>query len=410
MTIAEDRLMKNACIVLVAFSLLFSGEALAKDAKKKAGNDAFLGSELIVGRYVKQPKKAKRFELGFNFQFMPVATGLSYAKRLVVDAMSDAVCGSAQDPAQCEQDLDAAVTVMQSMDDEQWEQMKELLLGTGGQSAEELCLQQGGTAQDCQDAQNYQDSMNSIEQSTGGMGMVEDLLDWTRGVPDSNAYLFEPNLEVNLKVISLNLRVPFGVVSDFDDKRWYFGNMGLDAKFGWAWGKPKASFGLGAGVSLYIPTATEHANRMVAADLWAGPKFSYGYLSLSPFVSIGFYNKFISLQAHGEFVNQFEVKDTMGEDYVPYFKYGTGLVLLPALAVSIIAELNGLVPLNDAAERFDALFLLGGLQLQLWKLKASIAVQIPLLSQGENSFAKMADGDFDAIAKLSLICRAAIIF
>jgi len=367
--------------------------------------DPFEGSELLVGRNVKQPKGAKKFAIGLNFQFAPVNMILGKLGDAAVDLVAEQVCAGQGD--ECRQGLDTAVSVMNTMTDEQWDDVKKVLSGeTSGETLEGL-KNKGVIDQGQYDAAaTYNDKLEQLPADDVGKA-----LDLTRAAltTKGTTYLFEPNLEINLKVLSLNLKLPLGMVSSDEDKRWYFGNIALDAKIGHAWGKDMAAFGLAGGLSIYAPTASKSASRMTAADLWFGPKFMHGYLTLAPFVSLGFHNKWISIQGHAELISQHQVYGDAGESWVAYMKYGGGLVLVPTWPISIIGEINGLTPFKNA-DAYNALFALAGLQLRIKFIKAALALQMPIVHGGESSLSGITGGEMSELARISLICRAAFIF
>jgi len=370
--------------------------------------DPFEGADLLVGRSVKQPTGAKRFALGVNVQFAPMNLVLSSQKDTFVDGTVAAACGN--DEA-CKENaaanVDGAMMVINTIPDDKWNDLTDT-------ASDDAKLEKGLDDLVEQGVLKESDKGSMMSYTTAlPEGERKAILGLTRELAKQQAtsLLVEPNVEVNFKYLSLNVRVPLAVMMFEDETKWHLGNVALDAKFGHVWGTSAAAFGLGYGASVFVPSGTSEAGGMATADLWYGPKFMHGYMSLDPFLAMGFDSLVVSLQAHAELVNQFYVLgDPKGlPGSVIYAKYGGGLVFMPRWPISVIAELNGMAPLKDA-DPYSALFAIGGLQLKLFWLKASAAVQFPLIAPKQEDLGSIGGVSIGELAAYSVIGRVAFSF
>ncbi|MBM4355841.1 MAG: hypothetical protein FJ109_18965 [Deltaproteobacteria bacterium] len=386
-------------LVLVGMSLV-SGAALAADP--------FEGSDLLVGRSVKQPTGARRFALGVNVQFAPMNLVLSSQKDVFVDGTVAAACG---DDEQCKANaaanVDAAMMAINTIPDDKWNDLTDTASNDAKLDGElDKLVDQGVIKESDKGAvQAYTTALPEGERKAI-LGLTREL-----AKQQATSLLVEPNMEINFKYLSLNVRVPLAVMMFEEETKWHMGNVALDTKFGHIWGSSAAAFGLGYGLSVFVPSGTREAGGMATADLWYGPKFMHGYMSLDPYLAMGFDSIAVSLQMHGELVNQFYVLgDPKGlPGSVIYAKYGGGLVFMPKWPVSLIAELNGMAPLKDAVP-YSALFAIGGLQPKLFWLKASAAVQFPLIAPEQEDLGAIGGVSLGELASYSVIGRAAFAF
>jgi hypothetical protein len=391
-------------------------------ASAQKSSKIFAGSELLVGRGVKQPTGAKIFAVGLNIQFAPMNMVLGSQRDTFLDGSVAAACDG--DPA-CEaaasENMDDALGAIKDIPDDDWEQLVATAADDAAMAATiDQMVADGVMSED--DGQAVQAMAGDLPDGESR----ESILTGTRllAKQEGTSVLVEPTLEVNLKPVSLNLRIPMAVVM-FDSNtdlfgnstRWSLGNITLDAKFGHTFGSRMAALGIGYGVSLYAPTGTSEAGSMALADLWFGPKFMHGYLTLAPFLAAGFDSLIVSLQVHGELVSQHYVRGSQQKvvegdrvaTHVMYGKYGAGVIVMPNWPVSIIGEINGLFPLVDAAA-YRALFGLAGIQLKLFWLKAAVAGQFPIIAPAPEELGAIGGVSLGQLASYSIITRAAIVF
>ena len=386
----------------------------AKPSKKKSSN-AFAGSELLVGRGVKQPTGAKMFSLGLAVQFAPMNMVLGSQKDTFVDTTVGAACaGNTQCEEMAAENMDDAMVAIAEIPDDDWEDLTTAATDDQAFDAavQELVNDGTLTQEDATAVQGFTEELPSGEER-------ETILTATRllSKQEATSVMVEPNMEINFDFMSLTVRVPFAMIMFDEETKWNMGNLTFDTKLGHTFGSGMAAFGIGYGFSLYAPTGSEEASSMALADLWFGPKFMRGYLTAAPFVAMGLDSIILSVQAHGEMVSQHYVLDdgaAVAEvepmpGHVLYGKYGAGAVLMPNWPLSIIAEVNGLVPIIDASA-YNALFGIGGVQLRLFWLKAALAVQFPIIAPEPEDLGSMGGVSLGELASYSIIARAAFAF
>jgi hypothetical protein len=380
-----------------------------------SSSKAFGGSELLVGRFVKQPTGAKKFAVGLNIQFAPMNMVLGSQKDVFIDGTVAAACGDdAACEAAAEENMDAALGAIAEVPEDDW---NALVNGVSSDQGLEQAL-----AQAVASGAMTESDADSVQSFAGELPKDEAkaVLGATRllAKQDATSVLVEPNMELNFSFMSVSLRIPMAMVIFEDETKWNFGNVTLDTKFGGSWGSSAAAFGIGAGLSLYLPTGTEEASSMALADLWFGPKFMHGYLTAAPYFAMGFDSYVISLQAHGELVSQHyvlgEQLEVTDSDQLPtnvlYGKYGAGVVVMPNWPLSLIAEINGLYPINDEASPYNAIFGIAGVQTKLLWLKAAVAGQFPIVAPEPEDLGAIGGVSLGELASYSIIARASFVF
>jgi len=371
--------------------------------------EAFAGTDLLVGRGVKQPTGAKRFALGLNIQFAPMNLVLGSQKDTFVDTTVNKACG---DDAHCQElateNMDDAMNAVAAIPEDDWNQLT--------QAATDDAAFAGVMDGLVDDGVLSEEEATSVEQFTEELPSAQErevILTATRALSkqEATSVLVEPNLEINFRAVAFNVRVPFSLVKHDGGNSWNLGNVTLDTTFGHVFGSTTAAFGISYGFSLYGPTGTREAGAMALADLWFGPKFMHGYATASPFLAMGFDVPLISLQWHGEVVSQHQVWE--GEAGLPghvlYAKYGAGLVLMPNWPLSLIGEINGLAPFIEA-KAYDALFGIAGVQLKLLWLKGALAAQFPILAPEPEDLGEIGGVSLGQLASYSIISRASFVF
>ncbi len=386
-----------------------------KEQDKPSSSKAFGGSELLVGRFVKQPTGAKMFAVGLNVQFAPMNMVLGSQKDTFIDGTVAAACGGdAACQTAAEENMDAALGAIAEVPDDDWNTMVDAVSSDQGlEEALDQAVASGAiTEADADSVQSFAGELPKDEAS-GVLGATRLL-----AKQDATSVLVEPNMELNLSFMSLSAKIPMAMVMFEDETKWNFGNVTIDTKFGGSWGSTAAAFGIGAGLSLYLPTGTEEASSMALADLWFGPKFMHGYLTAAPYFAMGFDSFILSLQGHGEIVSQHYV---LGEQtnvavadqlpsHVLYGKYGVGLVLLPNWPLSLIGEINGLYPINDDSSPYNAVFGIAGVQTKLFWLKAAVAGQFPIVAPEPEDLGAIGGVSLGELASYSIIARASFVF
>jgi hypothetical protein len=119
-----------------------------------------------------------------------------------------------------------------------------------------------------------------------------------------------------------------------------------------------------------------------------------------------------SLQAHVELVGMMPMRDADGVDSVMYAKYGVGAIALPDFLFSAMVEVNGLFPLNDAADKggFDAIYGSAAGQINLSIIKATFGAMIPLVKPGEKTTATGGKPSLNEVADWMVMGRLTLGF
>lgn len=383
--------------LLVVMTLLVSSTVAA---------DPFEGSELLVGRFVKQPVGAKRFAVGLKVQFAPLNVVLSSQKDAIVDAGIDAACEESPDPAACRAAAQAssgvALDTLAGIEDSDWDNIEGAL--TSNTELEAQLAAAGVTDPDAVAAVTQFVNAVPEENRQEAIGITR-----TLASNEATMVLVEPHMEVNLKPLSLTADVPIAMMMFDNSTEWHLGNVVLDAKFGHVWGTSVAGFALSYGASFYLPTGTEESDALGLADLFNAPKFNHEYLGLAPYLVLGFQLPGLVLQGHGEIVSEHAVRGDPEFSSLQYAKYGAGLVVLPNFFVSFVGELNGMAPLNNARP-YNALFGVAGLQLKLLWVRASLAAQIPISTPEKEDMASIGGVSVGELSSYSVIGRLSFTF
>lgn len=387
-------------------------EKKPEEKKRKA----FKGGELFSGRFVKQPPGAKTFEIGLTVQAAPFNLLLQTAKGALMDELKSQAknefCKNATDQAVCEQgmddNMDAALWAVQNVPDGE---IDALAAAMGDTAALDAKLEASGITD--KDATQVKSAMDSMESSGLSPDDISGVLKLSKQIAGSDAMsvLVEPNLDLNFKLLALSFKLPIATYYVDNEANWNVGNFYSDVKFGHIFGPDLAAFGLSYGVSVYAPTGTRKASAMALSDLSYGPKFMHEYLTTSPYLIMGFDLPIITLQAYGEYVNMYPARnvDLTG---MQYMRYGGSVVFLSRMPISVIAEINGLYPLDDNSKMYKAIFGLAGVRLRLLWLRAGIAVQVPVPGYGPEpeDMGSIAGVELGELAQWSIIGRASLTF
>ncbi len=391
------------------------GAAPEPEVPAVKSSKAFGGSELLVGRFVKQPTGAKKFAVGINLQFAPMNMVLGSQKDTFIDGTVAAACsGNAACQTAAEENMDQALATIAEIPDDDWNMIVNAATSDAAlnQALDQAVANGAMSEADAASVQSFAGELPQ-EEAKAVLGATRLL-----AKQEATSMLLEPNMEINFSFMALNIRLPMAMVMFEDETKFNFGNVTIDTKFGGSWGSSAAAFGLGGGVSLYAPTGTKEAGSMALADLWFGPKFMHGYLTAAPYLALGFDSLIVSVQAHGEVVSQHYVLGDQSDvplvdqvpDHVLYGKYGAGVVILPNFLLSIIGEINGLYPINDNASPYNAIFGIAGIQTKLLWLKAAIAGQFPIVAPAAEDLGSIGGVSLGELASYSIIGRASFVF
>lgn len=366
----------------------------------------FKGSELLVGRGIKQPPSAKRFTVGLGAGFAPLDVILSSQKQKIINEGIAKACASAPNKSECETqakaNADQAMKTLGSIPDSKWKEIEDSASDLS--KLEQTLVANGVPQSEAKQVVSYVSKIPD-DQRKSAVAISRKLAS-----QKASNILLEPWAEVNLKYIAIKTSVPFTLtVFENSSTEFNIGNIYIDTSTGYVFSTTLLDLGVSGGLSFYIPTATKSASAAAFGDLIQGPKFLYGYLSLAPWVSAGIDFKFVSWQAHAEWVSQLGVKGSPIPKSGHYIKYGTGVVLFPSFFVSVIGELIGMYPVSNA-ELYKAIFAVGGLQVRLWVLKMSLAVQAPIWKPNKENLGTVYGVDMGQLASFSILGRVGFTF
>jgi hypothetical protein len=359
-----------------AMALLLVVLAGMAPAGATAKSKPFQGSELIVGRSVKQPAGSKIFSTGLNVAFAPMDLAYKMVGDQAKTKAVDAVCKNSTDP-NCRDTaagwVENAMDALAGIPDSDWQRIEAAASNPGALDQE---LQQAGVT----DAQARADVQRFVDEIPGSPSDKQAALRLARNVATRRGLniLMEPFLGVNLKWIEITALFPFTIRTVDGSTSANMGNITLDLKSGGVWELGAVSLALSGGLSTYLPSGMRDSDDSARADLFQTPKYLHSYLSLAPYLVLGLdVAQWVQFQTHLEFVTMHGVRDDPDESSRQYLKYGAGLVLLPRIFISIVAELNGLSPIRNS-DAMNALFVAGGLQFKFWIMRISIAAQAPV--------------------------------
>jgi len=362
----------------------------------------FAGNELWGGRSVKQSKKERDFTIGLDAKFSP----MDIAKFGVQDAAKNAMvdqCIKTEAVADCQDAVDQAFVHIADIPDSEWAVIENMAANPA--QLEQKLIEAGVPQDSARAVRNYAENPNNDITPA-------DALDLAKQVSRQNGVtiLLEPYANLNFDLVEFQVGTPMIINAYKSSSDFTLGNINSDLKFGHLWDAGIVTTGLSYGVHLYFPTAyQDRANAAAYGDLFQTPKYLYGYLSLAPYIVAGVDLPFITIQAYAELVSSHRVWGDGIQKHVQYFKYGTGITILPDFVFSIIAELDGMAPLNNASA-FNTLFVVGGLRLNIAWFSFSAAVQTPVYGWNRNYSDNLGISDFNQISRIGVIGRFAFIF
>jgi hypothetical protein len=114
------------------------------------------------------------------------------------------------------------------------------------------------------------------------------------------------------------------------------------------------------------------------------------------------------IQAQLEMASSSKVRSGTGYDSYQYLKWGAGLVILPKFMFSIVGEINGLVPIANAAG-YDAIFAVGGIQFKLLWFKLGVAVQAPI-KKPKDALGSIGGMDIGTLSSFAVMARFGLVF
>lgn len=374
--------------------------------------EPFAGSELLVGRGVKQPAGAKVFAIGINASVSPMDALLGSQKDTIIAQGISEACAKSPDPATCkataQKNADLALTTLAKVPDSDWARVQG---AAGDPTALEAELRAAGISDPTQLAA-IKGYVNTIpaEDRTSAVALSRKLASQS-----GTNILLEPNFDLNFKWIALRVGVPMTISLMKDSvtkkSKTYFnlGDINLDAKTGYTWDFGAVALNASGGVALYLPTGTGDSNASALSDPFQSPKYTKQYITVAPYIVGGFdLFSILVILAHLEMASSSKVRSGLGYDSYQYLKWGTGLVILPKFMFSIVGEINGLVPIANAAG-YDAIFAVGGIQFKLFWFKLGVAVQAPI-KKPKDPLGSIGGMDIGTLSAFSVMSRFCLVF
>jgi len=385
--------MTRHSIPIALIILLWTGAALA---------DGFAGNRLFVGRSVKPDSDEQKFAIGLDAKFSPMDIGMYAARDAARDAMVNQ-CQSAGLPIDCNSAVDQAFNTIADIPDSQWDYIQSLV-GDPVKMEQEL-VKNGVPADSAAAVSEYVKNPDTDIPPEDALEMAKQLTR-QKGV----TILLEPWATMNFDVVEFSLALPMIVNAYSSSSDFTLGNFNTNLKFGGVWKAGPAAIGLSGGIHLYFPTAyQDRANAAAFGDLFQTPKYLHGYMSFAPYLVFGADLPFITIQTFAEIASQHRVWGNGVNKHVQYFKYGAALTILPDFVISIIGEIDGLVPINNASA-YNTLFVVGGLRLKIVWFSFSAAVQAPVYGWNRNYSTDLGIKDFNQLSRISIIGRFAFTF
>ncbi len=366
--------------------------------------EPFAGSDLFIGRSLKPAAGAKTFTAGLRASGAPLDLAIGSTRQRLIDEAVAKACGADQT---CQTQTRQAVDKLSSLNDDQWARIEQAAGDQAALSKELDALVASGhlPASDKQQVENF------VSKNAATVEERRQTIALARKVAETRAnILLTPYAEVNLDLLRVTAELPLVLTLYEHRTDLGLGNFNADARFGHHFDFAVATLGLSYGLHLYLPTGGEASDPAAYAFLFHAPRYLKSYLSFAPYVVAGVDLPFVTVQTYGELVSMHKVRGHAKVSNLQFFQYGVGLTILPDLFVSVIGELNGLVPLHNADD-FRALFGLGGLQFRFLIVKAGVAVQAPIYSKPSGSTLPAIQGiPVGRLAKLSVMAHVGFEF
>jgi hypothetical protein len=386
---------------LAACLLCFSATAVA---------GPFEGSELLIGRSMKQPTKSQFFAIGLDVQVSPLAAAMATQRDSIIGEAVNAQCDSAPDPVACkaaaQANTEMALDAMGAIPDSQWEAINASLMDPDGALVTNL---NAAGIDDPTQVAAIQEFVKAVpeDQREDAVALAKQL-----SQDDPMTFILEPYLTLNFDAVAVTASLPLAAYQFTNKTEINVGNFVLDAKFGKIVDLAVINAGYSYGASVYLPTGSKEADPLAKMNLFYSPKYLHQYMTIAPYGVVGIDTFLATLQAHVEFVGMMPVRDSKGVDSVMYAKYGVGAIVLADFLFSAMAEINGLYPLNDAADKggFDAIYGSAAAQINLSIIKATFGAMVPLVKPGQKTAAQGGKPSLDEVADWMVMGRLTLGF
>lgn len=358
-------------------------------------SDAFTGGELFIGRSVKPSAGARTFTAGLRASGAPLDLAIGTARdRMIEEGVTEA-CGS---NSTCRTETHQALDRLARLSHDEWARIEQASTDTAALDRELEAL--GVPSDERQRIEQF------VSQTATTPEERRQTIALARHVAETRAnILLTPFIEVNLDLLRWMAEMPLVLTLYEHRTDVAIANFNTDVRFGHHFDVGFATLGLSYGLHLYFPTGGEAANPAAYAFLFHSPRYLNSYLTWAPYVVGGVDLSFVTFQTYGEIVSMHKVRRGARFSHIQFFQYGVGLTLFPDFFVSVVGEINGMVPVNNAGD-FQALFGLGGVRFRFFILEAGVAVQAPILSRTTGVHLPPIQGiRVDRLSKLSVMAR-----
>jgi len=366
--------------------------------------EPFAHAELFLGRSVKPPAAARSVTLGLHANGAPLDLAIGKTRDRLIDESVQEACGS---NATCKTKTREAIQKLETLSDADWARIESAAgsSATLDQQLNQLVASGQITASDKQQIETF------VSKNATTPDERRSTIALARQVAETRAnILLAPYGIVNLELLQISAELPL-VLTLYEHRTDIgIGNFNTDFRFGHRFDLSVLALGLSYGLHLYFPTGGGAADPAAYSFLFHSPRYLHRYLTWAPYVVFGADFPFVTVQTYAELVSMHRVRGGPGVSNLQYFQYGVGLTILPDFLISVVGELSGLAPLNNASD-FNALFGLGGVRLRLWLLELGVAVQAPIFQKVKGfNLPPIAGISLQKLASLSVLAHVAVSF
>jgi len=232
---------------------------------------------------------------------------------------------------------------------------------------------------------------------------VADLLLIMQEPETAITFSLEPFAEFHLDFMDIVVTVPLaGFVEDSTE--FAMGNIGIDLKFGDAWGETFA-FGVTGGLQFWAPTATTRANALGLANLQWSPRYFHEYTTVVPYLVLGGDLNYVQLQGSLSYNMMERVKGTPDYDRVHFLQWGASLSITAIPYIVLSTELSGLVNIMNA-KAYDNLVVTAGIRAVVSFMDLGLGFQVPVVQQDGADFASLNAASFGSPSDYNVIFSA----
>lgn len=355
--------------------------------------EPFKHGDLFIGRTIKPSAKDRTFSAGAHFQVAPVKAIIQSVVKKNVDAFT-ATNPEAKQMVDYIQYVDTA-KVREFADSGKIEEFKKML--------KEEMTAQGQTL-----TPEQTKAIDAIDAKK--LKAMADVIEIYNAPEPTTTFSLEPFVTLNLKPVQFTAQIAVAGFHTEKATSVELGNLGFDVKTGSTFGKSGAAFGWSVGASTFLPTGTADADVISLSNVLASPRYLHDYLTVSGYGIVGAELAVFDLTLRGEYVNmlpsssknddKLKHNDVKGMSYV-----NLGLGILADLGVvGIVAELDGLLALNDHAKAMDNVWLAtAGVRSYLGPVQLGLGVQLPLVSPDRGATMSVGGADLGDPADFNVL-------